>query len=105
MTMSIHQFVGVQPNKNILMIQKNNEINYLMVVKLGIQGPPGLKFHINGGNAITVGNSAIYELDLSNLGGLISDLRFEEYSLPTRQEGNPLDSVIVDIVYIGRDLI
>ena len=88
MSKKIYQFTGLkETNKNIL------ENGYFPVIKLGIQGPEGTKFKLNNGGEISIGRYNIYELDLTNLGGLITSLIF--VSDPT--------GVIVDIVYEGGD--
>ena len=91
MAKKIHQFIGVQANQNIL--TPNEEIKYLPVIKLGIQGPAGTRFRLNGSNSswITIGKYGIYELDLTNLGGFINSLEFE----------NANQNIVVDIVYEG----
>jgi hypothetical protein len=64
--------------------------DHFPVYKLGIQGPAGTKFYLNGGQQpITIGKYGIYELDLTNLGGFISSLSFEKTDA----------TIIVDIVY------
>ena len=66
---------------------------YYPVYKLGIQAPPSSKFMINNSGTITMGSSGIYELDLSNLGGQIFSLVFNELN---GQEA------IIDMVYEGK---
>lgn len=88
--------------KNIMQLvikEANNTKNHvqgLFVTKIGIQGQPGTCFTINGGNNfITIGKYGIYELDLSNLGGVITSLVF-----PVVGETNQFNPpIIVDIVY------
>lgn len=60
------------------------------VIKLGIQAPANTTFHINGSNAIHVGDFGIYELDLSGV-GKINSLIFDDN----------ITNVIVDVVYEG----
>ena len=71
---------------------------------LGIQGEPGVKFCLNGSenfDAITIGATGVYELDLGEI-GYITELRFLDTSLnyyyPTIDYGKRL---IVDFVYEG----
>ena len=56
----------------------------LKVIKLGIQGPPGMQFYFNNQDTsqITMNNYGIYELDLENI-GYISSLNISR--LPTGQ--------------------
>lgn len=89
MAKKIHQFTGITAGINII-------AEYFPVIKLGIQAPAGTQFILNGGSsAITVGNYGIYELDLTNLGGLINSIVFKE--------NDEINQVIVDIVYEGGD--
>ena len=37
------------------------------IKKIGIQGPVGMKFSFNGGSAIQIGVTGIYELDFSDI--------------------------------------
>ncbi len=74
--------------------------DYKLVSQLGIQGPPGLKFRLNGGGPIIIGKTGIYELDLENIGRIFS-IRFE-----TNELENFIDKVdgarlLIDIVYDG----
>lgn len=86
MSKKIHQFTAVENGVNLLE-------DYFPVIKLGIQGKPNTEFKINGGSVITIGYSGIYELDLTNLGGLI-------YSLVFTNIGED-DNIVVDIIYEG----
>lgn len=77
---------------------------YGAVSHLGIQGAPGVLFCLNGSSdsdAISIGGTGVYELDLEGI-GYISSLRFLENELINNY---PNDSVgkrlIVDIVYEG----
>lgn len=79
-------------------------VNYRQVSHLGIQGEPGTKFCLNGAtadNAITIGLTGIYEIDLGGI-GYISALRFLPETLAKYDEvpknGRRL---IVDFVYEG----
>ena len=84
MAKRIHQIIGVKAGSNVI-------ANYSPVVKLGIQAPANTVFHINGGNAMKIGFSSIYELDLTHLNGQIFSLVFDVTS----------EKVTVDIVYEG----
>lgn len=71
---------------------------------LGIQGEPGVKFCLNGSedfDAISIGATGIYEINLGGI-GYITELRFLPESLEryykTAQNGKRL---IVDFVYEG----
>lgn len=72
---------------------------------LGIQGEPGILFCLNGAidsNAISIGGTGVYEIDLNGV-GYITSLRFVEQVLKDFYPTNP-DSprrLIVDIVYEG----
>ena len=84
MAKAIHQIAGnITAKINVLE-------DYSPVFKLGIQGPADTVFYLNGSeHPIKIGKYGIYELDLTNLGGFIGSLIFEESS----------DSIIIDIVY------
>ena len=78
--------------------------NYKQVTHLGIQGEPGVRFCLNGSSdfdAISIGLTGIYEINLEGL-GYITGLRFLPESLnnfySTEAEGHRL---IVDFVYEG----
>ena len=86
MAKRVHQITVTQTDENVIK-------DYKPVVKLGIQGPFGTSFTINGGSEIQIGIYGIYELDLIGLGGQIKDLTFT--NLGDSNEG----SIIVDIVY------
>lgn len=40
--------------------------NYKNITFIGIQGKPGLQFTINGSGTITIGNTGILQIDLTN---------------------------------------
>ena len=68
------------------------------IAQLGIQGPPGTKFYLNGSvNPITIGYSGIYDLDIKN-GSRVTGLEFDKTTLEriTPETSNYL---IVDILY------
>ena len=72
------------------------------ITQLGIQGPPGTRFYLNGSvNYITIGVSGIYDLDIKN-GSRVTDLGFERTSL---ERINNLNTgyLIVDIIYGEED--
>lgn len=70
------------------------------ISQLGIQGPPGTRFYLNGSvNPITIGASGIYDLDIKN-GVTISGLEFDEESL---KRVTPNNFLIVDILYGEED--
>ena len=76
---------------------KNNNQNVL-ITQLGIQTLPGTKFYLNdSANAIIVGNTGIYELDLNGLSEItaISFDRASINAIATNQNGY----LIVDILY------
>lgn len=98
MAKKIHQFKNIALKQNIL-IDDSNKKNYFPVIKLGIQGAPGVKFSLNDGGNIEIGRYGIYELDLTNLGGLITSIVFPDDEVNEKYKAN----IIVDIVYEGRD--
>lgn len=72
------------------------------VIKLGVQGPVGTTFKINGGErGIALGRTGIYELDLIDVGGFVSSLYVTD--IPTEnirdEQGNEV-TVILGPVYI-----
>ena len=81
--------------------------SYKQITHLGIQGEPGVKFCLNNStneNAISLGATGIYEINLEGM-GYITSLRFlpeslEEY-YKTEDTGHRL---IVDFVYEGGSL-
>lgn len=78
--------------------------NYGSVSHLGIQGAPNTLFclnHANDINAISIGGTGIYEIDLEGI-GYISGLRFIWDRLIENYPGTQADphkKLIVDIVY------
>lgn len=70
------------------------------VTQLGIQAPSGTKFYLNGfnteDNALQVGCTGIYELDLEGLTTL-TQLRFNSNSLANAE------TIIVDVIYRTMD--
>jgi hypothetical protein len=86
MKLAIHQFVNFASGINIL-------AGYGPVIKLGIQGPAGTKFYLNNSELpVSIGVHQIYELDLSEIGGQISSLKFDPNTFQA-------ENVIVDILY------
>lgn len=70
------------------------------ILQLGIQALPGTEFYLNNpddSNPIIIGNTGIYELDLSGLSEIIS-LRFRQKSLQLISE-NKNAHLIIDIIY------
>lgn len=70
--------------------------NNAKAVKIGIQGFPGLKFHFQNWSTdpLIIGNTGIFEIDLTDSGGVIYFLsveRIENFIFP-----NP---IIIDILY------
>ena len=76
--------------------------NVFPIAQLGIQGPPGTKFYLNGSvNYITIGISGIYDLDIKN-GSRVTGLGFDRLSLERVNEGGT-GYLIVDILYGEED--
>lgn len=78
---------------------------YRQISHLGIQGEPGILFCINGSedkDAIMIGNTGIYEIDLDGV-GYISSLRFLESKLNDfyPRESSEEKRLIVDFIYEG----
>ena len=77
---------------------------YRQISHLGIQGEPGVRFCINGSedkDAIMIGSTGIYEIDLDGV-GYISSLRFLEYDLNYfYKESLEERRLIVDFIYEG----
>lgn len=67
----------------------------ITVTALGIQAPPETKFSINNDSEMETGLFGIYELDLDNLGGIVSSLKI--ISMPV--SANSDTRVIIDYVY------
>lgn len=67
--------------------------DYGAVCQLGIQGPTGLRFYLNGGtSSIQVGQTGIYELELSE--ARITSIRFNLDDIE-----NLTGTLLIDIVY------
>lgn len=76
---------------------------YGAVSHLGIQGEPGVLFCLNGApddEAISIGGTGVYEIDLNGV-GYISHLRFLEDNLQNHYPTNLTSPrrLIVDIVH------
>ena len=91
-----HQF-KLNKNNEKLINKENILENYVPVIQLGIQGPPGLKFTIGGGGEIEVGTTGIYEINLSQGLGQIRDLRF----MNGVEILGDSQYILVDIIYNG----
>lgn len=91
------------PKQEILTYQENNKvITGKNIVAIGIQGPRGTRFCINESelqddNAIVLGKTGIYELDLTNGFGLITSIIIEIKNL------QPAEQVIVDYLYKAEE--
>lgn len=76
--------------------------NIFPISQLGIQGPPGTKFYLNGStNFITIGISGIYDLDIKN-GSRVTGLGFARTSLERINTGGT-GYLIVDVLYGEED--
>jgi hypothetical protein len=77
-----------------------SDLEVFPISQLGIQGPPGTKFYLNGSvNPLTIGVSGIYDLDIKN-GARITSLEFDRDSL-NRIENNSY--LFIDILYGEED--
>jgi hypothetical protein len=78
--------------------------NYGIVSQLGIQGPIGLRFSLNGSkHPITIGETGIYELDLENV-GRITSIQFNQDDISTfypKDKESKAERLLIDIVYEG----
>lgn len=83
-------------------VLKNNLLkDFPSVSHLGIQGPQGLRFYLNGGeNPITIGKTGIYELDLDGI-GRINKLCFNETDISSYFGQESTNRLLVDIIYEG----
>ena len=63
---------------------------------LAIIGEANVKFSLNGGNTITIGQYGIYEIDLTNTEGTI-------YSLTFDASGTENCTLIIDSIYMEDD--
>ncbi len=71
------------------------------ILQLGIQGPPGTEFYLNGSNEpIKIGASGIFDLDIKN-NARITELTFNSSSLS--KITNDGQYIIVDIIYEGEE--
>ena len=74
--------------------------NYMPLNQLGIQGPPGTKFYLNGSvYPIIIGASGIFDLDIKN-GARVTQLQFDQDDLRRVTENNFL---IIDMLYGEED--
>lgn len=72
--------------------------SYTPIIQLGIQSMPGVKFYLNGSNnPIILGNTGVYELDLSGM-TQINSLQFDANSINLINSNNGA-YLIVDIIY------
>ena len=87
---------------NGVLINGNIFNDYSLISQLGIQGPQGLKFYLNGGDfPITIGKTGIYELNLEGI-GRINTIRFDANDISTFfPNGNTANRLLIDIVYEG----
>lgn len=78
---------------------------YHNITQLGIQALPGTRFFLNNpsskNNAIIVGSTGIYELDLQGLAEIIS-IKFDRQSIQAIND-NYNAYLIVDIIYEGEE--
>ena len=79
---------------------------YGSVSSLGIQGPPGLKFHLNNSsNPIVIGKTGIYQLDTRDVNRITSiefpGLGTEKSDLSQKSLLTESSKLIIDIVYGG----
>ena len=73
--------------------------DYMPIVQLGIQSLPGQMFRLNNGNdPIIVGISGMYEIDLCESTGRITDLAFDR-ATTSLITNNPDAYLIIDILY------
>lgn len=77
--------------------------NCVPIVKLGIQSLPGVRFRFNSNlEWIMLGATGLYELDLKDSAGSITDLKFDKQSISIIDQ-NPNAYLIIDIVYEEED--
>lgn len=75
--------------------------NYNQIIQLGIQAIPGTRIRINGNNDwIIVSSLGVYDLDLTNSSGIITELQFAESSLDIVNECDDA-YLIIDVRYRG----
>lgn len=104
------RFAGISDSRNYpdfsdypaMLTTGNIFKNYGIVSQLGIQAPVGMRFSLNGSqHPITIGETGIYELDLENVGRIIS-IQFNTQDITeyvkNAKGNNPL---LIDIVYEG----
>ena len=79
---------------------------YGSVSSLGIQGPPGLKFYLNNGDApLVIGGTGIYQLDMGNV-NRITSIKFPGLATTNGDAAqkalfNESRKLIIDIIYGG----
>lgn len=66
------------------------------IIQLGIQGPSGLHFQLDGNNTaeLIIGSTGVYELDVNGM-TVIKSITFPQFNTNTP----PTDQIIIDIIY------
>lgn len=66
------------------------------IIQLGIQGPSGLHFQLDGNSTaeLIIGSTGVYELDVNGM-TVIKSITFPQFSTNTP----PTDQIIIDIIY------
>ncbi len=96
-----HQMDENQPNSlsSVDLSSGDAFLDYTPIIQLGIQALPGTKFNLNANlDPIIIGQSGMYELDLTNSSAILTSLTFEKDSLD-QIDKNPDGYLIIDIVY------
>lgn len=81
--------------------RKNVLENYSSITQIGIQARPGAEFILNNSRySIVMGDTGIYELDLTN-SGTIDSIQFIETAIQIYNNPGNTDRLLIDIVYEG----
>lgn len=73
------------------------------IVQMGIQAPRGTIMYLNRDQKypIVIGETGIYEINLSNSGGKITAIRFASASLEALDLQGSSGRLLIDIIYEG----
>lgn len=95
MTNFIYQLVGSD------LVELNNQLTSYSIKKLGVQGPPGLKFTVNPNpdieTSFMIGHTGIFTFDFSDLSEDIQ-LQFVANDKNQNLVNNTGNQIIVDII-------
>lgn len=88
-------------------ISENSTINsYYLITQVGIQGLPGLKFHLgNMRDNLYLNGLGYFDLDLEGTGAYISSIVIDRETAQARAANNPKGYLIIDLVLSPAELV